>query len=410
VLIVDETGDRKDGDQTAHVGRQDLGHRGKTEQGVVSVGSVWADAGLYSPLAGEPSTPQQWFPLGTADPAVRTKPQLALALVAQALAQPWPVRAVVADGLYGEHHGFTRGLAQRGVPSVVALKPSHAWWAPAEAIGAVWPGAEAGGWGNAEQPGAWQAITRSSRDGHTEAWWALAGNAGPYGPQRGRRLVIATVDPATLPEAATWYLATTLPEAEADLAAVVRLYGVRHWIEQAYKPVKGALGWSPYPVRSDRAMRRPWALVQGAFAFGGWAERQTAPGAPVANREAPGPATTGRAAGEGGKDGGSQAGLAAAVALLAAGAAAGAGLAGASVRPVAVLDRVERAAPTGPVASPTRLARTRPPPPPLCRILSAGNKVPISQIHEIKLNFPTTSDTAVSAPFTGLSLRVAWGL
>lgn len=120
VLIIDETGDRKDGDKTAHVGRQYLGNRGKTEQGVVSVSSVWADEGLYYPLAVEPSTPAPWFALGKADPAFRTKPAIALELVDQAIAQQWPMRAVVADCFYGEHHGFTTGLQARGVcPS---------WW------------------------------------------------------------------------------------------------------------------------------------------------------------------------------------------------------------------------------------------------------------------------------------------
>src|SRR3712207_5433084 len=56
VLIIDETGDRKDGDKTAHVGRQYLGNRGKIENGVVSVSSVWADERLYYPLAVEPYT------------------------------------------------------------------------------------------------------------------------------------------------------------------------------------------------------------------------------------------------------------------------------------------------------------------------------------------------------------------
>jgi hypothetical protein len=85
-------------------------------------------------------------------------------------------------------------------------------------------------------------------------------------------LVIATVDPATLPEPATWYLETTLPLPGADLAEVVRLYGLRTWIEQEYKQIKHSLGWSQYQVRSDRAMRRHWALVQCAFAFCWWAE------------------------------------------------------------------------------------------------------------------------------------------
>jgi SRSO17 transposase len=275
VLIVDETGDRKDGDKTAHVGRQYLGNRGKIEQGVVSVGSVWADESVYYPLAVEPYTPAPWFPLGKNDPAFRTKPEIALALVDQALARDWPFRAVVADCLYGEHHGFTRGLTARGVPYVAALRPSHAWWAPAEAIGAVWEVAAAGGWAGPEQAGAWLPVERSFRDGHTTTWWALEGVAGPYGPERGRRLVIATADPATLPETATWYLATTLPAAEADLAEIVRLYGLRNWVEQQYKQVKTSLGWSQYQVRSDVAMRRHWALVQGAFAFCWWAEIRT---------------------------------------------------------------------------------------------------------------------------------------
>lgn len=216
VLIIDETGDRKDGTQTAHVARQSLGNRGKIENGVVSVGSLWADEGIYAPLAVEPYTPERWFADGKADPAFRTKPQIALELVDQAITQGWPFRAVVADGFSGEHRGFTRGLAQRNVPYVVALKPSHAWWAPVEAMGAVWEMAAAGGWVSLDRPGSWQPVLRQDRDGHQETWWALEGVAGPFGPERGRRLGIATADPATLPEAATWYLATTLPTDAAD--------------------------------------------------------------------------------------------------------------------------------------------------------------------------------------------------
>jgi SRSO17 transposase len=361
VLIVDETGDRKDGDQTAHVGRQYLGNRGKIENGVVSVGSLWADEGVYYPLAVEPYTPERWFAQGKADPAFRTKPEIALALVDQALAADWPFRAVVADCLYGEHHGFTRGLAQRGVPYVVALKPSHAWWAPAEAIGAVWEVAAAGGWISPEQPGAWAPVERRFRDGHTTTWWALEGIAGPYGPERGRRLVIATPDPATRPEAATWYLATTLPLATADLAEVVRLYGLRNWVEQAYKQVKTSLGWSQYQVRADRAMRRHWALVQCAFAFCWWAETHapTALPLPLAGRAADTPGERGE------KGGGPESGVAPAGALLARDATAGARLAGTGVVPVAVLDGVERPAAASTAAGPARLAHARPSPRPL---------------------------------------------
>ena len=43
------------------------------------------------------------------------------------------------------------------------------------------------------------------------------------------------------------------------------------WVEQSYKQVKHALGWSAYQVRSDLAIRRHWQLVCLAFSFCWWA-------------------------------------------------------------------------------------------------------------------------------------------
>jgi len=60
--------------------------------------------------------------------------------------------------------------------------------------------------------------------------------------------------------------------AAADLAEIVLLYKLRNWAVQQDKQVKTSLGWSQYQVRSDRAMRRHWVLVQSAFAFCWWAE------------------------------------------------------------------------------------------------------------------------------------------
>lgn len=53
-LVIDETGDRKWGAKTAHVGRQYLGSLGKIDNGVVSVSSLWADAARYWPVAVKP--------------------------------------------------------------------------------------------------------------------------------------------------------------------------------------------------------------------------------------------------------------------------------------------------------------------------------------------------------------------
>ena len=43
VLVIDDSGDRKDGTKTAHVGDQWLGRYGKTDNGVVTVTTLRAD-------------------------------------------------------------------------------------------------------------------------------------------------------------------------------------------------------------------------------------------------------------------------------------------------------------------------------------------------------------------------------
>ena len=57
VLIVDDTGDRKSGVHTAHVGRQYLGSVGKSDNGIVVGSTLWADEQRYYPLHAEPYTP-----------------------------------------------------------------------------------------------------------------------------------------------------------------------------------------------------------------------------------------------------------------------------------------------------------------------------------------------------------------
>jgi len=57
VLVIDETGDRKDGRHTAHVGYQYLGSIGTLGNGIVAVTSLWADERVYYPLHVRPSTP-----------------------------------------------------------------------------------------------------------------------------------------------------------------------------------------------------------------------------------------------------------------------------------------------------------------------------------------------------------------
>jgi len=115
------------------------------------------------------------------------------------------------------------------------------------------------------------------------------------GAGRRRRLVVATADPGTLPDKATWYLVTNLarpggpredgsPWPAASLEEIARIYGLRHWVEQSYKQVKDELGWADFQVRSDIAIRRHQVLVNCAFTFC-WLASQSLPGPAPAGPE-----------------------------------------------------------------------------------------------------------------------------
>ena len=295
VLVIDDSGDRKAGSKTAHVARQYLGSIGKIDHGIVAVTSLWADERVYYPLHVRPYTPAERLPKGKADPAFRTKPQLAVELVDAALEAGLPFRAVVADCFYGDNATFEGALAEAGLPYVLALKPSGGIWAPAEAAHTPEEAARELGWDGPGDPGDWTPVVRRFRDGHEETWWAAELTFGPYGPDKLVRVVAATADPAALPPLTTWYVATNLPRpgsphaaevpfGPADLAEVVRLYGLRNWVEQGYKQVKRELGWADFMVRADRAIRRHWHLVFCAFSFcwRAWFAEPNSPAEPAA--------------------------------------------------------------------------------------------------------------------------------
>jgi hypothetical protein len=346
VLVIDEHGDRKWGKHTAHVGRQWLANVGKTDSGVVSVTSLWADEGVYYPVDFEPYTPAHHFEGYRNDPDFRTKLRIAWELVELAVGRGVPFRAVVADSFYGDDEGFKRRLGELGAGYVLALKPSHAWWHKIGDIGSPWEAALVAGedWGDGRRPGDWMKVVRSFRDGHEETWWALEVDAGPYGPERDRRAVVATADPRELPEKKTWFLTSNLPHPDSEraarselspagLAEIVRLYGLRMWVEQSYKQVKHVLGWSDYQVRSDIAMRRHWQLACCAFTFCWWAYGHL----PASLEEtAPTETLPAESAGRGGKE---------AHGVLAGGFEGGEGVAGAVDNAAAILEGVLREAP-----------------------------------------------------------------
>ena len=73
VLVIDDSGDRKDGAKTAHVGHQWLGRYGKTGSGSSPSPRCGPMSGYTHPVHAVPYTPAKHFAKGKNDPGFRTK-------------------------------------------------------------------------------------------------------------------------------------------------------------------------------------------------------------------------------------------------------------------------------------------------------------------------------------------------
>jgi SRSO17 transposase len=197
VLVIDDSGDRKDGIRTAHVGHRWLGRYGKTGSGVVTVTTVWADERAY-PVHAVPYTPARHFAKGKNDPAFRTKLAIGADLAVQARDAGFVFRAVAADSACGDQDGFRAELAEAGLPFVMALKPRRGTWAYGDDAHTPVDAARELTWDGPDDPGDWTAVTRTFRDGRTETWWAADARLGWWGPDDARRLVAVTADPVGL--------------------------------------------------------------------------------------------------------------------------------------------------------------------------------------------------------------------
>ena len=198
MLIVDETGDRKRGRGIALAAQQYIGKLGHAANGVVSVTSNWADGARHVPLGVRPYRPAGGLPEGKADAAVRTKPELAWALIDEARAVGIPFRVVVADCVYGENPKLDGRLFGAEIRYVLGLRPGHGTWQVVqdEANPPAFTPAEAAHRVPLER---WQRLDLVDSHRRPLVRYVAELELGPsYGPGGPVRLVAATADPATL--------------------------------------------------------------------------------------------------------------------------------------------------------------------------------------------------------------------
>jgi SRSO17 transposase len=283
VLVVDETGFLKKGDQSAGVQRQYSGTAGRIENCQVGVFLAYATRRGHAFLDRELYLPAEWCEdrarcreagIPAAVP-FRTKPQLARLMLERALDAGVSAAWVTGDEVYGGDRRLRMMLEQRGQPFVLAVKTSEPLWhwdergprqPRADAIAAALP------------PQAWR--IRSAGDGakgpreYRWAWTDLARMGWPG--WRHALLVREHLTPNARGELERAYYVVFAPEA-ATLHDVVRVAGTRWAIEQGFEAAKQEVGLDEYEVRQYDAWYRYVTLALFAHAFLSVVRAQAAP-------------------------------------------------------------------------------------------------------------------------------------
>ena len=265
VLILDDSGVPKKGEATEGVKRQYIGQLGKVANGQVFVTSHYADERCHWPVDLLPYVPDNWLEGGKADPAFRTKLQLALELADRAVAWGLRFRAIVADAWYGRNSGFIKGLEERSLPYVVELEATQRIFARLEgdiasnehrlkdALSLL-------------EPKDFRPVGIKCADGTEREAFVAALKVKIKKLPAKRRVVVVTHCPREPgSDEDLRFLLTNVKQLRND--TVARLYALRNWVEVFYREAKCDLGAGQYQVRQLEAIVRHWQLVFVAYSL-----------------------------------------------------------------------------------------------------------------------------------------------
>jgi SRSO17 transposase len=262
VLVVDETGDVKEGTASAGVGRQYSGTAGRVENCQVAVYLSYAAPGGHALIDRELYLPRSW----TADPArcaaagipasVRfaTKPALAGQMIARALDAGTPAAWVTADSVYGADSRLRTGLEARQAGYVLGVTSGHrvitaAGMRRADELAAGLP------------PAAWQRLSAGpGAKGHRWYHWARIGV--PGGAPGHRWLLIRRSRRSG--KLAFYRCRAPGP---VPLATLARIAGLRWTTEENFQAGKGLTGLDEHQVRTWTSWYRWTTLAMLALAF-----------------------------------------------------------------------------------------------------------------------------------------------
>ena len=298
--MIDETSFPKAGDASVGVARQYCGALGKIANCQVAVSLHWSTCTASCPLAWRLYLPATWLATPERRAAgkipetvnYKSKNQLALELVDQALAWEVPCLPVVADSAYGDDFEFRASLRERGLQYAVAVKSGTKVWTgdPAQVPVAVTAGKLRGRPRKYpalnDMPATqtltevaqglplkeWQNVTwrqgakgpMCSRFARVKVWAAHGWNRAEH-PQRVSEWLL--IEWPTGAAAPTDYWLARLGDQSVGLRRLVKIARARWRVELDYRELKEELGLDHYEGRHWLGWHHHVTLVSMAFAF-----------------------------------------------------------------------------------------------------------------------------------------------
>jgi SRSO17 transposase len=275
VLVIDETGFLKQGKASCGVGRQYTGSAGKITNCQIGVfatyvsphGHAFVDRALYLPKAWTDDPARMTaahVPDGT---GFATKPELAITMIARAIAADVPFAWVAADSVYGVG-AVERALRRAGKGYVLGVPGNHQF----------------GSW-DKPQPVAGTA-EEIARELEASSWQRLSAGDGTKGPRLydWAYCELADLDAAEYDDerTGTWTRGLLIRQniADGDMAffstwcpagtrieTLVTVEGHRWAIEDSFETAKNELGLDHNETRSWHGWHRHVSLVMLAFAM-----------------------------------------------------------------------------------------------------------------------------------------------
>jgi SRSO17 transposase len=317
--IIDDTGFPKSGRHSVGVARQYCGQVGKQDNCQVAVSLSVSTWNASLPIAWRLYLPEVW----ASDPErrqqagvpedveFRTKPEIALEQMREAIAQQVPTGAVLADAGYGNGTQFRASISELGLEYMVGIESSVTVWGPGQQplpAPARKPGRGAPPKrlqrDETHQP---VSVKQLARDLPSSAWKNVGWRQGSKGTLRSRfaavRVRAAHRDyKRTEPHPEEWlliewpkresepikYWLSTLPP-ETKLKDLVKMAKHRWIIERDYEELKQELGLGHYEGRGWRGFHHHATLCIAAYGFLIAERNRFSPSARVGNVGLPAP-------------------------------------------------------------------------------------------------------------------------